>query len=184
MSSAYSVSAPDCDIHYFAGAPANLFCPDCDSYIGEDDFVPQLDLRRCRLDFCFTCDGRLLVSERARVFLSERCATPLKFTAVDRNAGYYALRLESAVRFDKDRRKTRFEGKCLRCGNFESIVGATPAFILDSEKIEATGAYRSDLCFGSGREKSPVVIVGRALQRELEGVFPEIDFREVNPPLK
>jgi hypothetical protein len=184
MSSAYSVSAPDCDVHYFANAPANLFCPDCDSYIGEEEFVPQIDLRRCKLDFCFTYDGRLLVSDRARTYLSGRCTTPLKFAVVDKTSGYYALRLESTVPFDKDRRKTRFEGKCPRCGNFESIVGATPAFIFDSDKIEATGAYRSDLCFGSGREKSPLIVVGAALQRELEDIFPEIDFREVNPPLK
>jgi hypothetical protein len=184
MSSAYSVSAPDSDIHYFASAPASLFCPQCDTYVAKEDFVPQLDLRQCNLDFCFTYDGRLLVSERGKTHLSEHCTTPLKFMIVDKSAGYYAMRVEATVLFDKDRRKTRFERKCPRCGNFESIVGATPAFILDAGKVETTGAYRSDLCFGSGREKSPVLVIGASLKRELERAFTEIDFREVNPPLK
>jgi hypothetical protein len=184
MAFAYSVSAPDCDIHYFANAPAELFCAECDSYIGNDEFVPQLDLRRCKFDFCFTYDGQLLVSERAKRCLSEHCTTPLKFATVDMSARYYTLRVESSVLFDKNRRKTRFERKCPRCGNFESIVGATPAFILESGKVDAMGAYRTDLCFGSGREKSPVIVIGTALKRELERVFPEVDFQEVNQQLK
>lgn len=184
MSAVYSISAPDCDVHYFASAPDSLFCSECDSYVGDEDFVPQLDLRGCKLDFCFTYDGRFLVSERAKKHLSEHCTTSLTFTAVDTSARYYALRVGPTVLFDSDRRKTRFERKCPRCGNFESIVGATPAFILDEDKVETTGAYKSDICFGSGREKSPVIVIGATLQRELEAVFPELDFREVNPSLK
>ncbi len=179
MSSAYSLSAPDCEIHYFTSAPDSLFCTECDSYIGEDEFVPQLHLRQCKFDFCFTYDGRLLVSERAKTYLSENCATPLKFTVVDESEGYYKLNVVSIVLFDQDRRKTRFERKCPRCGNFESIVGATPAFILDSSALDSMGVYRTDLCFGSGREKSPVIVVGAALKFALQRSFPEIEFQEV-----
>ncbi|MCA3009916.1 MAG: hypothetical protein INH34_16205 [Phycisphaerales bacterium] len=90
----------------------------------------------------------------------------------------------SSVAFDPVRRKTRFEKKCALCGNFESIVGATPAFILESEKVEEMGMYCTDLCFGSGREKSPLFVVGASLKDDLTRNFVELDFREVNPPLK
>lgn len=182
--SAYSLSAPDCDVYYFSSAPAFLFCPECDSYVGKEDYVPQLDLGRCKFDFCFTYEGRLLVSERAKKFLSEHCTTSVVFAPVDRSARYYRFGVEATLLFDKDRRKTRFDRKCPRCGNFQSVVGATPAFIYDSCKVEATGAYRSDLCFGSGREKSPIIVVGATLKHQLQDSFPEIDFGEVNPPLK
>lgn len=184
MAAAYSLSAPDCDVHYFADAPAGLFCVNCDSYIGLGEFVPQLDLRLCKFDFCFTYDGRLLVSERAKRYLGEHCATPLKFTIVDKSAGYYALSVESAVLFDKDRRRTRFERRCSRCGSFESIVGATPAFILEPNRVSDMGVYRTDLCFGTGREKSPVILVGGKLKQGLAHAFPELDFQEANRPSK
>jgi hypothetical protein len=184
MGNSYTISAPDCDTNYFEGAPPSLFCTQCGSYIGSEEFVPQLDIRQCDLDFCFTYDGRLLVSQRGKTYLSQHCATPLNFAAVDRSARYYSLHVVSSVAFDPVRRKTRFEKKCALCGNFESIVGATPAFILESEKVEEMGMYRTDLCFGSGREKSPVFVVGAALKDDLARNFVELDFEEVNPPLK
>ena len=184
MGQSYTISAPDCDANYFEGAAPSLFCTECDSYIGSDEFVPELDLRRCKLDFCFTYDGRLLVSARAKTYLSEHCVTALNFAAVDRSGFYYRLHVGASVAFDAVRRKTRFEKKCAICGSFESIVGATPAFILESEKVDEMGMYRTDLCFGSGREKGPVFVVGAALKDELARKFAELDFKEVNPPLK
>lgn len=181
MRSAYTLSAPDCDKHYFEFAPSSLFCPECDSYVGAEEFVPQLDLRQCKLDFCFTCDGQLLVSQRGMACLSQHCSTPLRFATVDESAGFHSLSVESKVAFDYVRRKTKFERKCPVCGNYESIVGATPAFILRSDKVHEMGMYRTDICFGSGREKSPIIVVGAALKSCLTHEFPELDFRGVNP---
>lgn len=179
----FTISAPDCNAHYFEGAPQRAFCPGCDSYIGADEFVPMLNLSRCKLDFCFTFDGRFLVSRRAKAYLSKHCTTALNFVAVDVPKTYYRLSVESSVVFDTARRSTRFEKKCELCGNFQSIVGATPAFILDPDKVEEMGMYRTDLSFGSGREKSPIFVVGAALKRDLAENFAELDFVEVNPPL-
>jgi hypothetical protein len=180
MSVAFSVSAPDCDVHYFKGAPATLFCIACDSYISKTDFVPQLDMRRATSDFCFTYDGRLLVSQHAKAYLNEHCVTPLNFSVVDSLVGFHVLRVELILQFNSDRRKTRFERKCATCGNYESIVGATPVFIRNAIDVDKRGIYRTDLSFGSGREKAPVLVVGGELKRELEKMFHELEFREVN----
>lgn len=180
LNSAYSVSAPDCDISFFATAPVALFCPVCDSYLGDGDYAPNLDLRRCAYDFCYTYDGRLLVSRRAKKCLDEQCTTRITYLPVDKSTEYYVCDIESVVVFDTNRRKTRFEKMCTRCGQYESIIGAIPAFVLEADKIQRSGAYRTDICFGSGREKSPVVIIGRQLKLGLQKSFPELDFRPVN----
>ncbi|MCS6997642.1 MAG: hypothetical protein NZ533_12000, partial [Casimicrobiaceae bacterium] len=117
MGQSYTISAPDCDTNYFEGAAPSLFCPECDSYIGSDEFVPELDLRSCELDFCFTYDGRLLVSKRAKTYLSQHCVTDLDFAAVDTKGLYYRILAGESVAFDAARRKTRFEKKCAVCGN-------------------------------------------------------------------
>jgi hypothetical protein len=128
------------------------------------------------LDFCFTYDNRLVVSERAKIYLGTYASTPLSFRMVDPVRLFYACVAERVLMFDSARRKTLFEGSCNRCGGFKAVAGATPAFLRQGSVVEDYGFYRTDVCFGSGAEQSPLYIVGHQLKQGLELAFPELRF--------
>ena len=176
MSVGYSLSAPDCGLFFLSSAPSELFCSNCGSFLGSDIFVPSLDMSDVSLDFCFTYDNRLLVSERAKSYLGAYASTPLRFRMVDPVRLFYACVAERVVMFDTARRKTHFEGICDRCGGFKAVAGATPAFLRQGSVVEDNGFYRTDVCFGSGAEQSPLYIVGHQLKEGLELAFPELRF--------
>jgi len=47
---------------------------------------------------------------------------------------------------------------CKSCEQFESIIGATPAYLKGLSSLDK-GFYRTDIEFGSSSEKSPLIIV-------------------------
>jgi hypothetical protein len=172
----FSLSAPDCGVSFLSSAPAESFCTKCSSFLANEFFLPLLDMSKIRLDFCFTYDNRLLVSESAKNYLETYASTPVGFRIVDPLSLYYACVADRVLMFDIERRKTRFEGKCDVCGGFESVAGATPAFLRPGSIVEANGFYRTDVFFGSGPEQSPLHIVGDQLKQRLELTFPELRF--------
>ena len=79
------------------------------------------------------------------------------------------------LEYDAQRRGTRFMEYCSVCGQHESVVGANPVFLRNVRGPIGDGFYRTDLEFGSGREKHPLVIMGLAtypllLKEKLKGV--------------
>lgn len=176
---AFSMSAPDSDSYFFQGAPASLFCSECGSYLDEPYLPKDLSVRPGFRDFGFTYDGRLLVSDRARSWFLRHASTELSFSEVNQSNKLFVLNAIAKTKFDSDARMTRFVNKCSLCGQYESIVGATPAFLALPDSIEDFGLYRTDIEFGSGKEKSPLFVVGPELRRLLESEFEELDFQEV-----
>lgn len=60
------------------------------------------------------------------------------------------------------------------CGNFESVVGATPVLLAAGTEIVTREFVRTDLAFGTGDEKHPVLIcseiAGRLADAKLRGL--------------
>lgn len=181
MSLAFTMSAPDSDSYFFADANAELFCMECGSFIGPEYVPSRQSVRSGFRDFGYTYDGRLLVSQRAKDFLLGHATTELSFLLVkSQKELLYVLHVRNEIAFDSDARRTCFVNKCHKCGRYESVVGATPAFLRGAADINKLGIYRTDLEFGSGREKSPLLIVGSELKRLLAREFEELEFREVH----
>jgi len=179
MPESYDLTAPDCDCYYFAQAQPEWFCSSCDSYIRDKPYYPTgLGVDSLKYDFCFTYENRLLLSAAARAFLTEN-ASDVGFVQVNQDPAIFAPVVNSVVSFDTVRRQTRFEGPCDRCGRYQSVVGATPPYLKDAELIRPDGFYRTDIEFGSGREKAPSFIVGEKLKRLLEQRFEELYFHKV-----
>lgn len=176
---AFSMSAPDSDTYFFQDAPESLFCPECGSYLAAAYLPSDLTVRPGFRDFGFTYDGRLLVSDRARQFLLRHASTGLSFRGVNQADQLFVVEAAATTKFDPNARRTRFVNKCEECGHYESVVGATPAFLELPDSIEDYGIYRTDIEFGSGKEKSPLFVVGPALKRLLEREFGELDFQAV-----
>ena len=171
----YKLSAVDGDGYYFENAPATVFCPDCGSCV-DDSYVPlSLRLGRSVYDACYTYDGRLIVSQKFKDFHDRHSCGPAEFRIVNRKRRWYMFRPTRVLEFDAERRGTRFRRYCAACGRYYAVVGANPVFLGDVRGPIGEGFYRTDLEFGSGRGKEPLVIMGLAtypllLKEKLKGL--------------
>ncbi|MBK9585483.1 MAG: hypothetical protein KA176_11625 [Alphaproteobacteria bacterium] len=177
---AFTLHAPDGGCHYFENADPSLFCPKCESYIGKEPYYPKsMDVRKPKYDFFACYDGRRLISEKAKIFLEKLKVEGLEFKRVNESPQFFLPVCYNIVEFDVEKRKTRFEKLCSQCGNYQYIVGATPAFLKNIKAVQADSWYRTDIEFGSGKAKKSLTIVGEKLKKTLEKEFKEIDFEAV-----
>ena len=147
---AYSMSAVDGDSYYFEDASASVFCPGCGSCV-DDSYVPSsLRVGRPVYDACYTYDCRLIVSQKFKDFHDRHGCGPAEFRLVNRKPRWYMFRPTRVLKFDAERRGTRFMDHCSTCDQYESVVGATPAFLRNLCGPIGNGFYRTDLEFGSG----------------------------------
>jgi hypothetical protein len=79
----------------------------------------------------------------------------------------FHFRVRRKVKFDVKRRGTLFEKYCRICKNFESVVGATPSYLVRSKPL-TDNFYRTDLLFGSAGRRNPVILVGPETKKKLE----------------
>jgi hypothetical protein len=179
----YAIYAEDNGYYYFQSAPESLFCSKCDSYIGDNDFFPEkLAIRKLKKNFSYTYDGRLLLSELAVDFFKEFNIENITFKLVNKKPKVYVPIVNSVIKFDVNKSKTRFENLCGLCGNYESIVKYAPNSLFQNEiKLKCHyGIFKTNLSFGSGREKSPLIIAGEKLAKLLKKEFKEIDLHKIH----
>ena len=132
------------------------------------DYVPiKLKLEKRSLDISATYDGLLIVREKFRALFIENEWRGLEFRALPLEPGFYQIVASERVEFDYYRRNTRFSDKCEQCGEFRSVAGATPAFLGENRTIPAKHFVRTDLEFGTGLEKSPLLICGTEVGQAL-----------------
>jgi hypothetical protein len=176
----FAIFAPDNGAYYYEYAQDELFCPSCKSYIEDASYHPkELAIKKLKTDFSFTYDGQLLLNNKAVEVLREAAATELIFFTVNQKPEIFILESTRTIVFDSNKRMTRFVDPCSQCGNFASIVGSTPVFLSGADDLGLLHLATTDLKFGSGKETSPLYIVGEDLGRKLKLVFREIELEEV-----
>jgi hypothetical protein len=133
-------------------------CGTCKNY----HYCPdEIELHRSsRYDVGATYDGRHLFSE-AFIAHCKPLLGKADFLRQVNGGGrqYFYLVPDAIVRFDAERRETRFEGPCAACGGFEYVVRATPVHLLKREPL-GPGFFRTDIAFGSHQGKFPFILVG------------------------
>jgi len=123
-----------------------------------------------------TYDGQWIVSKEFKKFCLQQGYKGLKFERFPEDTEHFQLIILPQVKFDVVRRETRFLNRCHVCGNYAEVIGATPAFLQVSEPL-ADGFYSSDLLFGSGDGKHPLIIVGMETKAKLTAAkFKGLDF--------
>ncbi len=126
-----------------------------------------------------TYDGQTIVNQSFKDFSDHLGYADLKFVPFDRDMQHYHLLATKEVRFDVSRHTLRFEQLCAHCGNFDSVVPAHPTYIQVREAL-ADGFFRTDLLFGGGNGKSPLILVGIDTHRKLkESKFKGLSFHPV-----
>lgn len=146
--------------------PSKLKCSKCGFRLNWFAHNPEYRLGRTKRDLTATYDGQLIVSKRFKQLCIKERVPGISFVAFDRDDNHFQINCERVVKFDAKRRKTRFENRCSRCNNYESIIGATPAYLLLDRKL-GPGFFRTDICFASENEKCPLIIVGEKTRQML-----------------
>jgi len=146
---------------FFKGdEPSGIVCPQCGTCLNYEYSPLSVDIHPSKkYDISYTHDLRKLFSERFVSFCKEVLNSHETFVPVQ--AGkmqlFYMIPTR-VVEFDVIRRKVRFEKPCVHCGGYEAIAGAHPAFLKDNRIIEP-GFFRTDIPFGSGKSKFPLIVV-------------------------
>jgi hypothetical protein len=136
-------------------------CESCSELTSKwDEPLLGLVIKKRRWDLSITYDGVLIASQRFKTMYDANDLSGLVFHSLPDDHDFFAIRAVKVVEFDADRRQTRFINPCPRCGRFESVVGATPVFLKAGSLVEALEFVRTDLEFGSGDEKHPLLICG------------------------
>jgi hypothetical protein len=149
----YDLRAMDCGVDLLLDAPTEAFCPKCGSCL-DRTFVPSLALKVRRIDFGFTYDNRLLISDAAKQLIETESSrnTRVDFKRVCAKPVYWYPVPAKVLRFDPGPAEARFLNLCAHCGQYQDVVGATPLHVRPGERILDRGIYRTDLEFGSDRE--------------------------------
>ena len=155
-------------------------CPGCGYRTDFEYLNSAFSIGRRTYDLSYTYDGYAIASLKFKEFCDRRGYHDVDFRPVQRDPTFFDLRPTRIVEFDASRRQTSFERLCSACGNYESVTGATPGFLVGVSEPLGDGFYRTDLSFGSGNDKSPAIVVGpetklKLLTEKLKGLtFSEI----------
>lgn len=164
MKIAYCLFGPDNDSYMWASP--EVVCPACGYGTVSAETNPEFKLKKRNLDVSFTYDGACIVSSAFKAICTNEAGA--QFHSLPNASGFYRFTASQVVPFDAERRLTRFQGLCGHCRNYESVVGATPAYLKGASSPLQRGVYRTDLLFGSGNGKSPLLIVTPDVQEAIQ----------------
>lgn len=171
MNLAHTLSGNSSNNANFFGADVSpgVLCPQCGSCLNYEYSPPLLKINPSKkYDVSYTRDLRQLYSERFVKFCREELLSDDVFIPVDVGWGaYYYMMPKRIVAFDWKRRNSMFTDACSLCGSYREIVGAYPAYLHIDEPL-GPGFYRTDLAFGSGESKAPLILVGTEWKLALE----------------
>jgi len=151
----YRLSAQDKGLYFFYDRPDVKRCQFCRALLSkwEEELACIPIVKPPKYDESYSYDGVLVVTGRFREVVEAKGITGLEFRPLQGQV--FAARSSMSVQFDAVRRGTRCIKRCDTCGQYESVVGATPIYLLSGETIPKRGFVRTDLEFGSSDEKSP-----------------------------
>jgi hypothetical protein len=155
--------------YFLESAPEGVLCPQCGTCL-DYAYAPDTlwsDERLKKYDVSYTYDSRMIVSEKFIDVNNMHGNSDLFIKALNTSPVLYYIYLNRIIQFDFEKRKTAFEKPCSKCGGFESVTGATPAY-LKGGGLPGRGFFRTDLAFGSGRGKFPLIIVDSETARSFK----------------
>ncbi|ABK48626.1 conserved hypothetical protein [Shewanella sp. ANA-3] len=148
-------------------------CPGC-HYRTNFEFVNQdFKIKRKTYDLSATYDGYYIASLKFKETLNREGITGINFVAISKEPEYFVMFVSNVVSFDTKKRKSRAEKFCSVCANYESYVGATPAFLKELPRFDLS---RTDVAFGSGNAKHPLLIASESFvslvkREKLKGLY-------------
>ncbi len=156
----YSIDASDNDSYMNADIWGKNIC-DCLDFVKNRPLHlnEKFKLTKKNLDISYTYDCFLIVSDRFRIFCVSNNYQGLHFFQIRNYPKHYLFQVNNILQFDSKRRGTRFLDFNPSCNEYQEVIGANPVCLVDN-LILANGFYRTDLEFGGGYSKSPIILTG------------------------
>jgi len=142
-------------------------CPNCNNRLGYE-INPNFKLHCKKYDVSYTYDGFLIVSQKFKFLCEENSYKEVSFINLPLEQDFFVFQTNDILKFDYERRKVDFIKLCEKCNRFDEVIGITPAFLKDIKEEIKEGFFRSDLIFGSGNDKSPLIIIGTDTYKKLK----------------
>lgn len=114
------------------------------------------------LDLSTTHDSLDIASRLFKECYESHHMVGLSFTPLTGPQPCFKVLGEIIVPFDSVKRRTKFLKQCEVCGRCDEVIGATPVFLKDGASVPENGFARTDLEFGTGDRKGPVLLCGPA----------------------
>lgn len=149
-----SYMAGSCD-KLFTEPPDIPHCPSCGYKTNYEYTNPLFKLSKKVYDISYTYDGACIVSEKWKSFCFHNKFKNTSFTPLKLAPGFYHFIIKgNTIPF----KANTSEFYCEHCHSYNAISG--PRFDLEKQSDELHNEiYQTDILFGSGNEKSPLLIV-------------------------
>ncbi|WP_145259936.1 hypothetical protein [Calycomorphotria hydatis] len=163
------------------GIPHPATCATCGRKTDPEYINPDFRVKSRKRDLSVTYDGYVLVSKRFRKFCETHDWSKfISFSTLPSDNDYFVFKPVQVLKFDSERRRTRFEDLCPECNHFFNVIGATPVFLRNVENPLTEGIFRSDLEFASGHAQSPLIILGTETAKEIRRqAFQKLDIKPI-----
>jgi hypothetical protein len=120
----------------------------------------SLKMKKRMLDIGTTYDGFTIVSGRFKSLCKDISFKGLEFIELPSDRNFYLFRVNNILEFDAIARSTDFIKFSKEYNSYKEIIGATPVCLENKMKVPEGTIYRTDIFFGTGIRKSPVLMVG------------------------
>ena len=176
----YHLSAPDGGWYISEPYPPDIYCPaKCGSLLDHSYISDTSEMKR-GYEFVATYDGRFLVGPRFRDFCARHGYDEVECVPCGPRGKLLELRVKRVLKIDLVRARPRIAKPCIRCGQFYTIVLGAGFFYSEVERPLRDGFWRSDVIWGNGHTKGPVIVIGIETQKRLsEQRFRELRFYPV-----
>jgi len=138
-------------------------CPACTLVTDAEWINPTFMMAERGLDASVTYDGCLVSSWRFANLVNGMPG--IRTRAIPTAPGFFATVVDPIVPFDTERRGTRLQDRCGRCGRFKVVIGARPVYLRDGAVVPH-GFSRTDIVFGDAADygalptaQSPIILV-------------------------
>lgn len=168
---AYDLSAIDNQASFFEGAPENIFCKTCGCCTDSGYLPAQLETRS-KADISATHDRRFIASLRFREYI-DSLKLNVDFSLVNEKKQLFLIRPENIIRYSAQQQ----ENLCSTCHQYFDCVAPLPSFYRETGKPLEHGMFFTSKAFGSGKEKSPSIILGIETALEIRSAIRSLKLR-------
>ncbi len=164
-----------CGDHWPPDAP---HCRQCGSLL-DFGYASRKARLRGKWDIAWA-NTRIVASERFREFCLG-CGTPeTDFRLVNKLHKLYEVWPRQIVEVDRDRSKPEFSEFCISCGNFGCYLLGDGLYLSGTGEPLKPGFYRTDLVYGCGMDKTPLIIAAPETTAQLRAAkFRLLRFRPI-----
>jgi hypothetical protein len=120
----------------------------------------KLKMKRKKMDIGSTYDLFIIVSERFKNLCEENSFGNLEFIPLPADSNFYLFRVNNILEFDREKGLIKCEKFSKEYNKYQWVHGGSPVCLKNKQPVPEGTIYRTDVFFGAGIRKSPVLMIG------------------------